>query len=463
MAALVSLSLTGVAAMHLIAVYLAMMAPLVCLWLQWRARRDPLAARLDRFLLRLAIAALLAAVVLGGTAIGLISRSFPDAYLAAARVLPPNRYWPFGVIELFFSFCCFALAARLRTTPEAVSPRFAARWLATLLGSLNLIYHFPPLFVMLGVLSTRHELWGERLKFTTLLGDAEVLARVAHHLLAALIVTGMAIAWYGVRRGGEALTAVGWGCRIAAAALVCQLFTGLWLVVSLPPGSRDMLLGADALAALFFGGSLLITFLVLPRVAAAAFGESERRAMLITIALVFTIVLLMTAARHRTRALFHGALHSAGEKFVLLLAANEDLSPITAARAIVKNDPAENHDERNRQNRHPAEGHAVTQALGFRGQLRCGAVWRELLGANLVDAGETPGCVFLEDAFRDGGIGVGLDVLHGIPVDDVPHFRQHLRNRQIADRAHQCQCQRTPFGKALRRHAQHGRPEIRNA
>jgi hypothetical protein len=186
---------------------------------------------------------------------------------------------------------------------EVLSPRFATRWIATFVGSLNLMYHFPTLFVMLGVLSTRHELWGKSLKFTALLGDAEVLARVAHHLLAALIVSGMALAWYGMRRGGEALVAVAWGCRIAAAALVCQLFTGLWLVVSMPMASREMLLGADALAALLFAASLLITFLVLPRIAAAAFGESERRAVMLTLALVLAIVLLMTAARHRTRAL----------------------------------------------------------------------------------------------------------------------------------------------------------------
>lgn len=295
--------------MHLVAVYVAMMGPLVCLWLQWRARRDRLAARLDRYLLWLAVAALLAAAVLGGAAIGLISQSFPDAYLAAARVLPRNRYWPFGAVELLFSLGCYLSAAMLAPGSDALSPRFAARWLITLLGSANLAYHFPPLFVMLGVISTRHELWGRNLKFTTLLADVEVLARVAHHLFAALVVTGMAITWYGLRRGGEALLAVAWGCRIAAAALLCQLFTGLWLVMSLPPGSRQMLLGDDALAALLFGGSLLLTFLVLPRVAAAAFGESERRAIVITISLVFAIVLLMTAARHRTRALLLSAQH----------------------------------------------------------------------------------------------------------------------------------------------------------
>jgi hypothetical protein len=288
--------------MHLIAVYVAMTGPLVCLWLQWRARRDRLAELLDRYLLRLAAAALLVAAVLGGAAVYLISQSFADAYLAAARVLPRSRYWPYGAIELAFSWGCFLLAARLPSSNEALSPRFATRWLATLLGSTNLVYHFPTLFVMLGVISTRHELWGRSLKFTTLLGDAEVQARVAHHLLAALVVTGMALAWYGVRRRGETLTAIAWGARIAAAALVGQLFTGLWLVMSLPPVSRQLLLGDDGVAAICFGASLLTTFFVLPQLAAAAFGQPDPRTTRKTIALVLMIVMLMTAARHRTRA-----------------------------------------------------------------------------------------------------------------------------------------------------------------
>lgn len=300
---MISICLTTVTAAHLIAVYVAMMGPLVCLWLQWRARRDALAAKLDRYLLWLAVVSLVAAAVLGGTAIWLISRSFPDAYLAAARILPRSRYWPFGVVELFFSLGCFLTAASLAPGHEALSPRFATRWLATLLGFLNLTYHFPPLFVMLGVLSTRPELWGRNLKFTMLLGDVEVLARVAHHWFAALAVTGMAISATGLRRGETAQRAIVWGSRLAASALVCQLLTGLWLVVSMPAGSQQMLLGDDAMAALLFGGSLLITFLTLPRLAAAAFGESDRRAATLNLALVLSIVLLMTAARHRTRSL----------------------------------------------------------------------------------------------------------------------------------------------------------------
>jgi hypothetical protein len=297
------MTLTLAAAMHLVAVYLAMMGPLVCLWLQFRARRDSLAAGINRHLLKLAIAALVIAAALGGVAVLLIGRSFPDAYLAAARVLPSTRYWPYGAVELVFSLVCFVLAAAL--TAEAAVSRlyFGVRWCTTLLGSTNLAYHFPTLFVMLGVISTRPDSWGKKLKFTTLLTDPEVQARVAHHLLAALVVTGMFVAWYGLRRGADAARAVVWGARIAFVALVCQLAIGLWLVTAMPVGSRQMLLGDDLVAAGLFGGSLLATFLVLPRLAAAALGHIEPRSVKNTIFVVLAIVVLMTATRHRTRAL----------------------------------------------------------------------------------------------------------------------------------------------------------------
>ncbi|HQU45709.1 MAG TPA: hypothetical protein PK867_23045, partial [Pirellulales bacterium] len=179
------MTLTIVVTVHLLAVYLALMGPALGLWLQWRAAADELAARLDRYYLRLAVGGLLVATAAGGLAVVLIGRLFPDAYLAAARELPTSRYWPYGAIELIFSLGCFVLALALAGHVPGSRSRFWIRWLATLLGTTNLVYHFPPLFVMLGVLCTRPDTWGHRAKFTTLLADPEVLARVLHHLLAA--------------------------------------------------------------------------------------------------------------------------------------------------------------------------------------------------------------------------------------------------------------------------------------
>lgn len=303
-------SLTLVAAAHLVAVDVAMAAPALCLWLQWRADRDELARRLDRDLLRLALVLLLVAVALGGMAVALIGRLYPQAYLHAFSELPRRRY-EFGVVELIFTLVCYGVALRIsswrnRTNIVQATPRrwFALRWWATFLGALNLAYHFPPLFVMLGVLTVRPETWGHDARFTSLLADGEILARTVHHWLAALVVAGMAAAYLGTRRGAPPLDrrAV-WGCRLAAAAMSAQILSGFLLVAELPVPTRHALLGDDLPATGLFAAALIATFFALPRLAATALGHAERRYVLGSCLLVMVIMLLMTATRHRTRDL----------------------------------------------------------------------------------------------------------------------------------------------------------------
>jgi hypothetical protein len=296
---LTSICLSLVVTLHLAAVYLSMTGPLVCLWLQWRASRDELASRFDRDLLRTASGMLIAAALLGGIAIVLIARLFPDAYLAAARTLPERRYW-YAAIELVFSLVCFFLASTIAPRARDSRARFWTGWLATLLGSTNLIYHFPTLFVMLGVLCLRPKAWDQQIKFTTLLADGEILARLLHHFLAAVLLTGTWIAWQGMRRGGESRP-VAWGGRMAVVAVILQFLSGLWLVSVMPPDSRELLLGADPLAAGLFALSLLGAFFVVPRLGAMALGHAERRHTQLTLGLVLAVLFTMTAARHRTR------------------------------------------------------------------------------------------------------------------------------------------------------------------
>lgn len=325
---------------HLLAVDVAMTAPAVCLWLQWRGRREPFARRLDQSLLKLSLAALGAAVPLGIAAAGLVWIHSPMPYGEAFSMLPRRRY-QFGVVELVFSAGALWLAIRLggraedgREASRLADRRcwFVTRWLATLLASLNLIYHFPPLFIMLGVLSTRPEAWGEPARFTTLLADPEVLARLAHHLLAAVVVTGTAMAWLaatgrlerpksdrdaGAGRGdpsqpsaeqrgasaADALPAAVWGGRMAVAALLLQVLSGIMLVAEMPASSQQAILGHDALAAGLFAAALVAVFFVLPRLAATALGHVNPRHLTGSLWLVIAVMLLMTAAQQRTREL----------------------------------------------------------------------------------------------------------------------------------------------------------------
>ena len=64
------------------------------------------------------------------------------------------------------------------------------------LAATDLMYHFPPLFAMLNLLTNRIELSGQTLTSTlyrTLLVDPEVMAMVVHVWLAAVALTGVAV------------------------------------------------------------------------------------------------------------------------------------------------------------------------------------------------------------------------------------------------------------------------------
>jgi hypothetical protein len=337
---MISLALIVVVTGHLLSVDFAMIAPLICLWLQWRGREQPAARRLDRQLLKLSLAALAAAVPLGIAAAGLVWIHCPMPYGQALAELPRRRY-EFGVVELLFSAAALWLAAWLGQRQEVGGTeqnpparwRPIVRWLTTLLASLNLIYHFPPLFVMLSVLSTRPATWGEHASFVSLLADAEVQARLAHHLLAAVVVTGTMLAWLAAsgRRGAGAGADLGrvdidhgdiglleadrpdtqyvvtLGARLAVAAMLLQVLSGAILVAELPTIAGQAILGQDALAAGLFAASLLATFFALPRLAATALGHVNRRHLTGSLGLVIFVMLLMTAARQRTRDLLFQA------------------------------------------------------------------------------------------------------------------------------------------------------------
>lgn len=299
--------------LHLIAADLAAVGPLVCLWALWRAARgDRLAAQAERGLLRASIWALLAAMLLGVAGLGLLWWMDRDAWFQAARQIPQQRYW-YGLIELGFSLACLAVCLRLAGRDSAAQDsaagfggRFKARFILLALAGTNLAYHFPPLFAAIGVLSTRPEGFGTQVRFVAMLADPEVLARTLHHLLAALAVTGAAIMvgglrWKAASESDARRRVASWGARLALAAVAGQLLAGLHLLFQLSSGARQRLMGEDALASLLFAAALLITIMLLHRLAAIAFGDAEPRQIVISAVLIGLAMLLMVATRHRTR------------------------------------------------------------------------------------------------------------------------------------------------------------------
>ena len=287
---------------HLAAVGFAGVAPLVALGLEWRGarRENDLPDRVARYLAAQSMLWLCVGMLLGAAALGISWLRGGDAYFDAFRAFPLRRYW-FGAAELAFSLGCLALYVRWR--PRKRSGRVGHRLLA-LLASTNLLYHFPALFTAVAVLVQRGAA-GE-VPFLSMLADAEVLARVAHYLMAAVAATGvfLLLAARSARfRADEAINGriARWGGRLALPATLLQIPLGVYLLLVMPPLARQRLMFADPLASLLLAGGLATALGLMHQLAAAALGGCSPAEARRSAALFGLTLLLMVAARQQSR------------------------------------------------------------------------------------------------------------------------------------------------------------------
>ncbi|MDZ4784342.1 MAG: hypothetical protein SGJ19_29195 [Planctomycetia bacterium] len=290
---------------HLMAMNVATAGPFVCLWLGWRTRRtgDALASTTGEWLARMSLIGLTSGIVLGGLVLGAIYHHRPEPFLRAAELIPRSRYW-FGIAELVFSYLLLVVYL-------ATWRRFAGRWwhaLINLLAATNTIYHFPPLFAGIGVLTTRPETWGKpelgRQELLKLFAEPETLARASHFVLASFAVTGVMLLGLAMRRArdesqrDDAARIGVWGGWLGLVPTALQLMSGLWLLMISPTPFQAALTGGDTWSTVLFGVSLLAAFAMLPPLAAAAFGAARRRDYLRAMILLTTVIVCMVAARH---------------------------------------------------------------------------------------------------------------------------------------------------------------------
>jgi hypothetical protein len=292
---------------HLLAANVAAAAPLVSLALDWRESRlgDRLAGEVGRWLLRLSLSGLAVAMALGGVSLGIDWLTDWDRFSSAAGRIAPSRYW-WALPELALYVVCLIAYLMLWKPGKAHTRR--AIWLRRTLGlvaATNLAYHFPLLFIAIGVYSTRA--LSETINFRAALVDPEIVSQVVHHLLASVAVVGVAIMGCALlmERAGRPTEDVRrvaiWGGRVALAPTLLQWLAGLYVLVELPERSRAGLLGGDVLGSCLFGGALVAVIVLMHRLAGVAFGETERRNLIGSMALMALVVVTMVGARHRAR------------------------------------------------------------------------------------------------------------------------------------------------------------------
>lgn len=316
-------------ALHLTSVNAAFAGPILALWLDVRRTRhaDAVADALGRRLLRVSLHGLYGGAVFGVLSAFVWYNSHPAEVTAAAQALPTSRYY-FAVAELVFSAVCFELWLMLwrRGSRRALVGRFLAVAAIT-----NTIYHFPTLFAVLSVLSTRSNEAIAGISFLRHLGDGEVLARVAHFSAASLAVGGALLAALasligprssGPRNSGSSpieatpsepivvppASAFDVAARLKARGGLISLITtvlqwpiGIVVVLQLPETSREALMGHSMSATMLFVISLVAVVVLMHRLSAVAFGETTRAEVRSALFWLGITIFLMTGVRHYAR------------------------------------------------------------------------------------------------------------------------------------------------------------------
>jgi hypothetical protein len=290
---------------HLLAMNVASASPLLSVWADWHSQRrqDETAAALARFLARQALVHLLAGILLGAVALGLVWHRYPHAFGTSLGGVPTSRYW-FAGLELLFSLGCLLLYARV--WPSSPAGRWAHRLLAVV-AATNLLYHFPALFAVINRFGTDPQLQTQAPSFLTVMLHPECLARVLHFIAASFAVTGIAVMAFGLRlgRGGTPASdtdrVMRWGSRVALVPTLMQIPIGLYVLLNLPGTARDQLMGHDLTATVLFIAALAASLALLQNLAGAALGDTGRTQTVRTMVWLAVVVLLMVAVRHQAR------------------------------------------------------------------------------------------------------------------------------------------------------------------
>jgi len=296
-------------ALHLLAMNVASAGPLVCVWLHHRGSQgDDTAFRVGRRLARWTLGLLLVGVAVGVGQLAVAWIADDRAYFDALGRFP-LRALVHAAGEAGFSLACLGLYA---ATWDRWRGRAWLHPLAALLAATNLLYHFPPLMIVLGQLTVRPELSAElsitRNIFRPLALRPEILSQVLHFGVASIAMAGlglMLIARHERSRAAASTAAanrlMSIGAWIALVASLTQLAVGVWVLVSLPLIVRNGLTGDNWLASGLFLLAIVVFCGVLHSLAIVALGDvrdvTVRRSGLLVVCVVFLMVGVLQTSR----------------------------------------------------------------------------------------------------------------------------------------------------------------------
>jgi hypothetical protein len=303
-------------AVHLLAVNIAGAGPIVAIWLESRAKKSADSAAwvaAARALALWSISAAVLGVVLGLVALEMLlhgpAEGRTSAFAAAIRNVAEDRWWFTGSEIAFYLLCMLGYVVLLGKSRAWAIPR---RVLAVA-AATNLLYHFPALFTILGVVATRTELVGvslDRVLFHKLLVDPEVMSRVVHVWLASFAVTGVLTSWIAWRQrkftsanelSDETRSQSAIGGKIAIIATLVQVPVGIWVLMALPENQQHRLVGGDWLATTIFGLAIFTSLGLMHHLAMLALRDLSARRVVLSASLISAVVLLMTAALQLAR------------------------------------------------------------------------------------------------------------------------------------------------------------------
>jgi hypothetical protein len=295
--------LVALLAIHLLAIDVAMAGPLISVGMEWLAtRRGDRQAELAAIgMARWSLLMLILGAALGGLLLAIRWQLDDRVFFSAVALIPSSRLW-FALAELVFFAACMCVYLGLWTRWS--KHRYFHRLIAVA-ASLNLLVHFPALFTIISVAGTRPETWGQvldRAGYWRLLLDREVVSRVVHVWLSALVVGGIALMLVELRNAtrsdrGPAALVVRCGAWLALGAALLQVPVGLWTTVELPDARQRQLLGEDLLASGMFLTSIVLALSLINGLASLALGDPQPKRVHRAAAVACTIVFSMTATR----------------------------------------------------------------------------------------------------------------------------------------------------------------------